>query len=147
MRTILRYLGRDVVIGYGAVFSKVEAELADGVYIGQYCSLGKVRIGAETMIADHVCIPSGARQHGMDRLDIPMRQQEGEFQTISIGEDCWIGSHAVILADVGNHCVVASGAVVTRPVPDYAIVAGNPAKPIGDRRDRATVTADDRDAS
>jgi acetyltransferase-like isoleucine patch superfamily enzyme len=41
------------------------------------------------------------------------------------------------LADVGDHCVVAAGAVVTRPVADYQIVAGNPARPVGDRRDKA----------
>jgi acetyltransferase-like isoleucine patch superfamily enzyme len=31
---------------------------------------------------------------------------------------------------------VGAGSVVTKPVADYAIVAGNPAKPIGDRRQR-----------
>lgn len=133
---ILGRVGPGVVIGFGTLLSKSDIELGAGVYLGQYCSLGRVRVGAETMIADHVCIPSGARQHGTDRLDIPMRQQEGEFQTIHIGEDCWIGSNAVILADVGDHCIVAAGAVVTRRVEDYAIVAGNPARAIGDRRDR-----------
>jgi virginiamycin A acetyltransferase len=104
------------------------------VYIGSYCLLGDVRIGRDTLIADHVCIPSGGGQHGLARLDVPVREQEGEFRTINIGLDCWIGSGAVILADVGDHCVVAAGSVVTKPVEDYQIAAGVPARPIGDRR-------------
>ena len=136
MRRVLRRVGKDVVISFGTLFSKPTAELADGVYIGAYCLLGDVRIGASTLIADRVCIPSGSRQHGMDRLDVPIRDQEGQFDTVTIGRDCWIGSGAIVLADVGDHAVVAAGSVVTRAVDDYAVVAGNPAKPIGDRRDQ-----------
>jgi len=58
---------------------------------------------------------------------------EMEFASapITIGDDVWIGAHAIILKGVvlGDGCVVAAGAVVTRG--DYApgsILAGNPAK-------------------
>ncbi|MFP4356258.1 MAG: acyltransferase [Phycisphaerae bacterium] len=139
LRAVLARVGRDVVISFGTVVSKPAAELADGVYVGSFCMLGDVRIGAETLIADHVCIPSGSGQHGIDRLDVPIRQQEGQFRTVHIGADCWIGSGAVILADVGDHCVVAAGSVVTKPVEDYLIVAGNPAKALADRRERTDV--------
>jgi len=138
-RQVLAFVGRDVVIGFGTILSKPSAELGDGVYIGSYCVLGDVRIGPDTLIADHVCIPSGSQQHGIDRLDVPVREQPGRYRTIHIGCDCWIGAGSVVLADVGDHCVVAAGSVVTRPVADYQIVAGNPARPIGDRRDRAAV--------
>jgi acetyltransferase-like isoleucine patch superfamily enzyme len=37
---------------------------------------------------------------------------------------------------VGREALVGAGAVVTRDVADYAVVAGNPARVIGDRRDR-----------
>ena len=134
MRRVLRHVGRDVVISFGTLLSKPTAELADGVYLGAYCLLGDVRVGENTLIADQVCIPSGSRQHGTDRLDVPIRDQEGRFDTVTIGRDCWIGSGAIVLADVGDHAVVAAGSVVTRSVDDYAVVAGNPAKPIGDRR-------------
>ena len=140
---MLARVGRDVVIGWGTLFSKPTAELGDGVYIGSHCCLGDVRIGAETMIADGVHIPSGAGQHGTGRLDVPMRQQAGEFRTIHIGEDCWIGSGAVVLADVGEHSIVAAGAVVTKPVEPWLIVAGNPARPIGDRRDKPAPQPDE----
>jgi virginiamycin A acetyltransferase len=134
LKLIVARMGKDVVISFGSVLTKPSIEIADGVYIGSYCLLGDVRVGKNTLIADHVCIPSGAGQHGINRLDIPIRDQEGEFRTVRIGEDCWIGSSAVILADVGNHCVIGAGSVVTKSVDDYQIVAGNPAKAIGDRR-------------
>ena len=55
-----------------------------------------------------------------------------------IGEGTWVGSAAVVLADVGRHCVIGAGAVVTVPIPDYAIAAGVPARVI---RSRQPVTA------
>jgi acetyltransferase-like isoleucine patch superfamily enzyme len=127
-------VGRRIYVSYGTLFSKPTAYIGNDVYIGAYCVLGDVRVGDNTLIADHVSIPSGAEQHGIAMLDIPIMNQPGELRTIHIGADCWIGSNAVILADIGNHCVVGAGSVVTKPVPEYGIVAGNPARTIGDRR-------------
>jgi acetyltransferase-like isoleucine patch superfamily enzyme len=130
-------MGKGVVISFGTVLTKASIELGENVYIGAYCLLGDVAVGNDTLIADHVCIPSGADQHGLSRLDVPVREQAGQPRTIHIGRDSWIGSGSVILADVGEHCVVGAGSVVTRPVKDYEIVAGNPARVIGDRREKA----------
>jgi len=137
MRRVLARVGEGVVISFGTLFGKAAAELDDGVYLGAYCVLGDVRIGRDTLVADHVCIPSGSAQHGTGRLDVPIRQQEGRLRTVRVGQDCWIGSGAIILRDVGDHCVVAAGSLVKAPVADYAIVAGNPAGAIGDRRQLA----------
>jgi len=136
LRRVLAHVGPEAVVSFGSVFSKPTARLEAGVYVGSYCVMGDVRIGEDTLIADHVLAPSGGHQHGFERLDVPIRQQPGQLQTIRIGKDCWIGTRAVILADVGDHAIVAAGSVVTTPVPDYAIVAGAPAKVIGDRRTR-----------
>lgn len=47
-----------------------------------------------------------------------------------IGDDCHIGTNAVILPGVtiGDQCIVAPGAVVMRDVPAHSLVAGNPAR-------------------
>jgi acetyltransferase-like isoleucine patch superfamily enzyme len=134
LRRVVAHVGRGVVISFGSVLTKASARLEDGVYVGSYCLIGDVRVGRDTLIADHVLVPSGSRQHEFERLDVPIRQQQGRFETIRIGCDCWIGSGAIILADVGDHCVVAAGSVVTHPVAEYLVVAGVPAQPIGDRR-------------
>lgn len=134
LKSVLARTGRGLHVSYGTIFSKPTAEIGDDVYIGCYCLLGDVRIGGQTLLADQISVPSGSSQHGTLRLDIPMREQEGTYRTVLIGQDCWIGSGAVILADVGDHCIVGAGSVVTKPVPAYVIVAGNPARQIGDRR-------------
>ncbi|NLF29962.1 MAG: acyltransferase [Planctomycetes bacterium] len=137
-RAMLRRMGvkvaADCHIEFGTLLSKPTIEIGPGAYVGAYCCLGDVRIGAKTMIADGVHVPSGAFQHGTARTDIPMADQPGCYRTVTIGADCWIGAAAVILADVGDGAVVAAGAVVTAPVDPYAIVAGVPARPIGSRR-------------
>lgn len=47
-----------------------------------------------------------------------------------VGERCFIGANAIIMAGVtiGDEVIVGSGAVVTKDVPSHSIVVGNPAK-------------------
>ncbi len=50
---------------------------------------------------------------------------------IVIGDNCWLGTNAVILPGVrlGNHVIVAAGAVVTKSFPeDDILLAGAPAR-------------------
>jgi virginiamycin A acetyltransferase len=121
------------VISFGTVFSHPTAQMGANAYAGVYCCLGDVTIENDVLIGSHVSIMNGSRQHGIQRLDIPVREQPGEWPRITIGEDSWIGDRAVVMADVGKHCVVGAGSVVTKPVPDYAIVLGVPARITGYR--------------
>ena len=118
------------VIYFGSLFSDPDTEIYDNVYIGPQCNIGKSVIGKNTLIASGVHILSGKNQHNFSDLDTPIQQQGGNYQKIIIGEDCWIGNTAVIMANIGNKAIVAAGSVVVNEVPDYAIVAGNPAKVI-----------------
>ena len=49
---------------------------------------------------------------------------------VVIGNDCWIGEGASIIAGVsiGDGAVILAGAMVTKDVPPYAIVGGIPAR-------------------
>lgn len=60
--------------------------------------------------------------------------------TIEIGADAFVGAQAMILPGVrvGEGAVVGAGSVVTKDVEPWTIVAGNPARPIGERRMQAT---------
>ncbi|MCA9117501.1 MAG: acyltransferase, partial [Planctomycetaceae bacterium] len=134
-RSVLPRCGSGVWVGFGAILSHPEICIGHHVYVGPYCALGQVTLEDDVLVGSHVSIANGGRQHGIARLDIPVREQPGEFPRVTVGRDSWIGDRAVILTNVGRHCVIGAGAVVTKSVPDYAIVAGNPARIIGSRRD------------
>lgn len=59
---------------------------------------------------------------------------------IVIGNDVWIGYHALILSGVtvGDGAIIGTNAVVTKDVPPYTIVGGVPARPIRRRFDDDT---------
>lgn len=127
----LQRCGDGSVVSFGAVFSHPVAEIGNHAYVGLFCCLGDVVIEDDVLIGSHVSITNGSRQHGIARLDVPVREQPGVWPKVTIGQDSWIGDRAIVMADVGRHCVVGAGAVVTRPVPDYAIVVGSPARITG----------------
>lgn len=124
-------------IGFGTIFATPDVEIGEGVYIGPFCSIGHTVIGRDTMLGTGVHLIGGGRAHGTSQQDVPMRLQERQYQTIVIGEDCWIGNAAVVMADLGAHVVVGAAAVVTSPVAEWLVVAGNPARRLRDRRDSA----------
>lgn len=127
-RLVLPACGRDVCVSFGTVFSHPTAALGERVYIGIGCMVGEVTLENDVLIGSHVSIINGRCQHGIDRLDIPIREQPGEYPRVVIGQDAWIGDRAVVTTNVGRHSVVGAAAVVTRPVPDFAIAVGNPAR-------------------
>lgn len=137
-RLTLLACGRDCHIGFGTVFASPDVAIQERVYIGVSCNIGHADIGDDVLIGSHVTILSGTRQHHFDRMDIPINQQGGQYQPVSIGEDVWIGNGAIVATDVGPHAIVGAGAVVTRPVAAATIVAGNPASPVGHRSPRGS---------
>lgn len=127
---------KSTTVGFGTLFSGPEIRFGEHVYIGPFGSIGEIDIDDDVLIGSHVSIPNGGKQHGIERLDVPVREQPGEWQRIRIGRDSWIGDRAIVMANVGEKCIVGAGAVVTRPVPDFAIVVGCPARVI-DYRNRS----------
>jgi acetyltransferase-like isoleucine patch superfamily enzyme len=120
--------GKDSWITFGTVFSHPTAEIGSRAYVGVCCCLGDVRVEEDVLIGSHVSIMNGSSQHGIERLDMPIREQPGVWPRITIGKDSWIGDRSVIMCDVGKHCVIGAGSVVTKPIPDYAVAVGVPAK-------------------
>lgn len=120
--------GEDSFINFGTTFSHPTAEVGCRVYVGACCCLGDVTLEDDALLGSHVSIMNGRGQHGIDRLDIPIREQPGSWPRVTIGKDTWIGDRAIIMADVGKHCVIGAGSVVTKPIPDYAIAIGAPAR-------------------
>ena len=130
----LAYCDPTATVRFGTVFSQTGCRLDANVYVGPGCHLGLVHLERDVLLAAGVHVPSGGSTHGFDDPDRPIREQPGSLRIVRIGEGTWVGSAAIVLADVGKHCVIGAGAVVTKPLPDYVIAAGVPARIIRSRR-------------
>jgi virginiamycin A acetyltransferase len=117
-------------ISFGTFFAHPDARVSAGVYIGSYCVIGRAHVGEKTQIASGVQILSGSRQHSRDEDGRITGSEHGEFSTVHIGPDCWIGAAAVIMADVGASSTIGAGSVVTRSIPAGSTAAGVPARVI-----------------
>lgn len=94
--------------------------------VGNYyqASGAKIIVGKNTWIANGVAIITA--NHDLEDLTTHL-----EAKDVVLGEECWIGSNAVILPGVvlGKHTVVGAGAVVTKSFEDgWCVIGGVPAK-------------------
>jgi virginiamycin A acetyltransferase len=120
-------------IEFGTIFSKAGAIIDEQVYVGPRCHLGLVHLERDVLLAAGVHVPSGARTHGTDDPDVPIREQEGALTRVRIGAGAWVGSAAVVMADVGANSIIGAGSVVTSPVPASVTAAGVPARVLRSR--------------
>jgi acetyltransferase-like isoleucine patch superfamily enzyme len=150
------YLGVHVKLGarislkaqIQGAYSLGNANIASGVVIGSgsYIQSGSVdsgAIGCWCSIANDVCI--GPTEHALHNIALSphllhlvgfeSKQNEKIANPPIIGNDVWIGSHAIVLRGVtiGDGAVIAAGAVVTRDVPAFSVCAGVPARVIRQR--------------
>lgn len=136
---------RNIQVGSAAI-------IKTGAHICPCNPQAKIDIGARTSIGFHTFLYASAQiilgddcqiapfvymvdsDHGI-RRDTLMNRQPNAATPIRIGNDVWIGAHAVILSGVtiGDGAVVAAGAVVHQDVTPYAIVGGVPARVLGER--------------
>lgn len=147
LRLVLARCSPSAEVCYGTLLSQPGAVIEDRVYVGPRCHLGLVHLEADVLLAAGVHVPSGGKTHFTDDPTVPIREQGGERRVVRIGRGAWVGSTAVVLADVGAGTVVGAGSVVTRPLPPNVIAAGVPAKVIRSRFPRVgepVVPLDDR---
>ncbi len=131
-------IGDDVTIDSWArlaVANQAVLKVGSRVGIGPFCifnAFDDLSIGDETMVSPYVNI--NCADHGMER-GRPMREQRGTYGPVSIGRDCWLGSHVVVLKGVtiGDGAVVGAGALVNKDIPPYAVAVGVPAEVVGTR--------------
>ena len=133
-RLMLRHLGKGGMIGLGVrIYHPYGLSVGDRVAMKevQLNAKGGITIGADCLIASGVKIWS--INHKFGDPTTPISRQGYDEGPVTIYEDVWIASHAIILPSVtiGRGAVVSAGAVVTKDVPSMAIVAGVPAKIIG----------------
>ena len=96
---------------------------------------GGITIGDDVIMGPNVQIFS--ENHAFANLGITIKQQGVNKQAVIIGNNCWLGAGATILAGVtiGDGCVVAAGSVVNKSFPQNTVIGGVPAKAIKNRAD------------
>ena len=86
----------------------------------------QVTIGSRVAIGPFVRLITDTHDIG------PSEHRAGPFRVdpITVGDGCWIGAGAIVVAgvDIGPGAVVAAGAVVTSDVPANTLVGGTPAR-------------------
>jgi virginiamycin A acetyltransferase len=129
----LRACHPTATVSFGTLFSQCGARLDERVYVGPRCSLGLVHIERDVLLGTGVEVTSGRHTHGTDDVDTPIRDQTTTRTLVRIGAGTWIGSGAIIMADVGSNSVVGAGSVVTKPLPANVVAVGAPARIIRNR--------------
>ena len=123
-------------------FSHLNGGFIKNVQIGRYCSFARdVQIGHGFHPTDWLSVsPLQYVDDYRGWMDsVPAANgDEGRISTCPfrfelrtrIGNDVWIGNHAIVKdgVTIGDGAIVGAGSVVTHDVPPYAIVAGNPAR-------------------
>jgi acetyltransferase-like isoleucine patch superfamily enzyme len=140
LQCVLARCHSSALVEFGTLFSQAGAILDENVYVGPRCQLGLVHLERDVLLAANVQIPSGGKTHYFDDPTKPIREQGGERRMVTVGAGAWIGTGAIVLADVGRGTIVAAGAVVTKPLPDNVIAAGVPAKVIRSRFEKPPET-------
>jgi len=105
--------------------------IGDNVSILQNCHItaaDELSIGKETTISFGVSIQD--TDHEYQQIDVNILQQPLLLKKTTIGDNCFIGSGAKILAGtvLGRQCIVGTNAVVRGEFPDYCVIVGIPAK-------------------
>jgi virginiamycin A acetyltransferase len=112
----------------------------DNTMIGRHISIGKycsIAYNCQIGMNEHPIqfITTSPYMYGSTNiLDEP--EYWNDFsEPITIGNDVWVGSNAIILQGVtiGDGAIIAAGAVVTKSVKPYEVVGGVPAQLIRTR--------------
>lgn len=124
------FIGRNTILSCkgGDILLRERANFGFNCYV---FSSSRVVVGEDNLIAAYCYIVGGGSYH-LSNTDIPINQQvdfEGKGG-ITLSENIWLGSHAIILdgVTIGHGSVVAAGALVNKAVPEMVIVAGTPAE-------------------
>ena len=106
-----------------------KVEVGENTWIGPYTALDGGKYGIK--IGKNCSISSGVNIIGHDSVKWALSggKMPYEYAKIEIGNNCFIGTNAVITkgVNIGNHCLVGANAVVTKSFPDYSIILGVPA--------------------
>lgn len=129
----LRKCGEDLSVFYGAYIVYPEVEVGSNCAIEEYSIVSLCSIGDDVILAARVSIMSGSHHHDVSDVHSVFRESKSYAKRVYIGNNVWIGTHAVVMEDIASDTAVGAGAIVTKKFQPYLVIAGMPAKPIRNR--------------
>lgn len=129
----LKSLGENVTFSFGSLVTNENTVIGNNVRLGPYNSVGLAHLGNDIIMAQHVHILSGSKQHLFGDRDVPIWKQKGTIQCVELKGDNWIGANVVIMANVGYGTILGSGSIVTTDILEMSVAAGNPCKKLKER--------------
>ena len=129
----LRLQGENIVIHQPCFFAGNEfISIGKNSVINAFTHIwghGGVTIGENCLIASHTVITSLTHNSGSKLFS-----NENIAKPVNIGNNVWIGSHAIILPGVtiGNNVIIGAGCLVNQDVAENAVYVGMPAKKLYD---------------
>jgi acetyltransferase-like isoleucine patch superfamily enzyme len=126
--------GDNVTISRGAMIrpsSYYGGDFGKGLKMGDHSSIGphgyigcsgKIPIGKNVMLGPKCSL--FAENHVFKDTEATIKSQGVSQKGIVVEDDCWIGSHVVILdgVTIGKGSVIAAGTLVTKDIPAGSIV-------------------------
>lgn len=84
--------------------------------------LGNISIGNSNIFGESVKIYD--HNHKFNLKNKSISRQGMSIGTVTIGNNCWIGSNVVILkgTKIGDNCIIGAGAIVSGNIPDDTLL-------------------------
>lgn len=109
----------------GTIHIEDDVVISQNVHI---TSAGQLEIGRSSLILANVFITN--IDHDYTEIGVHVVKQKIIIKETKIGENCFIGMGAAIMAGtiLGKQCIVGANSVVRGNFPDYCVIVGSPAK-------------------
>lgn len=124
-RKIIKEMGDNCIIEKGA-------EIMENCAFGDAVGIGpNSMIGPETVFKGHSMMGPNVHIYTTGHFyDSTLHQFSGTTgpESVTIGENVWIGYGVIILpgVNIGNNTIIGAGSVVSKDIPSGVLAAGNP---------------------
>jgi acetyltransferase-like isoleucine patch superfamily enzyme len=104
-----------------------DVKIGDNVFFNNQCSitsLQQIHIGNNCQFGEGVKIYD--HNHRYQSAEKLIAQQGYTTAPVLIGNNCWLGSHVIVLkgVSIGEHAVIGAGVVVYKDVPAHTVLIG-----------------------